>query len=44
MHIVDLNFTGPTFDQINNNEKRNLKMEDVIQAVKEEIDAFSNKA
>jgi hypothetical protein len=44
MHIVDLDFTGPTFDKINYKEKRNLKMEDVIEAVKEEIEAFSNKA
>ena len=44
MHIVDLDFTGPTFDQINYKEKRNLKMEDVIEAVKEEIEAFSNQA
>jgi ankyrin repeat protein len=38
MHIVDLDYTGPTFDKINNEEGRNLRMEDVIKAVEEEIE------
>ena len=41
MHIVDLDYTGPTFDKINNKEGRNLRMEDVIKAVKDEIEVFS---
>ena len=44
MHIVDLDYTGPTFDKINNKEGRNLRMEDVIKAVKDEIEVFSKAA
>ena len=44
MHIVDLDYTGPTFDKINNKEGRNLRMEDVIKAVKDEIEEFSKAA
>ena len=44
MHIVDLDFTGPTFDKINDEEGRNLKVEDVIKAVEEEIKEFSKAA
>ena len=43
MHIVDLNYTGPTFDKISK-EGRNLKMDDVIKAVEDEIEAFSQAA
>ena len=38
MHIVDLNYTGPTIDKISK-EGGNLKVEDVI-----EIEAFSQAA
>jgi len=43
MHIVDLDFTGPTFDKINYEEGRNLRMDDVIEAVEEEIEHLENE-
>jgi hypothetical protein len=43
MHIVDLEYTGPTFKKINDEEGRNLRMDDVIEAVEEEIEHFENE-